>query len=313
MITNWKYTDVPNGIDLTRPLMPERHEVADGVYGVDPAWLHEVMSVWKAIHGTVPVKEKMPERPSADWHNRLRYMAQGFGDGVLKSAPTAAFASESDLERLAGLSPADIPDLVSAGDEVKSTDISGFFDWMKLAKFIWRRVESNVPTLGYVESGWHIDNWDDDPGYHTMPFAPTIYRWFWQYSDYSGTEWEHLSGGYSVRHTANEFTCSSVCSGVRSEWIESVSVFAGFSGSVYDTAGGGQSKKIYIPLSGVAVSQTDEGLAVSASVSPDAARSALGIADTPYSTGSSRIVSYTIGFYGELIVFLKLASDYRHP
>ena len=308
MITSWTYTDIPDGIDLTRPLMPLRDDTDDGIYGVDPAWLHEVMSVWSAICGLSPVKEEMPERPSADWHNRLRSMAQSFGVNVLKSAPTDAFASESDLVSLAALSEGDIPEAVAAGDDVKRTDISGFYDWMKLARCISKYVPANIPPLEYVESGWHIDNWDDNPVYHTPPPAGTIYRWYWEY-----VALDNLTGGYSIRHTANPFTCSSVCNGVRAEWIQSASVFAKFSGDVYDSDGDSTTKMLYLPLSDVAISQTAEGLAVSASVSPAEVRSALGIADPPYSTGSTRYLQYSISMYSTLIVFLNLASDYRHP
>ena len=70
MISNWTYTEIPDSIDLTRPLMPLRDEDDNGIYGVDPAWLHEVLCCWRGRKPT-EVKRELPERPSADFINAI--------------------------------------------------------------------------------------------------------------------------------------------------------------------------------------------------------------------------------------------------
>lgn len=80
MITDWKYVTPPDGVDLTVPLMPNRAEDDNRLYGIDPAWLREIVSTWLALIGDNPAHVEMPPYPDSEYTNAIRSLA-----GSLKS------------------------------------------------------------------------------------------------------------------------------------------------------------------------------------------------------------------------------------
>ena len=71
---NYRFVKVPDCIDLTRDIMPLRGEDDNYFYGVDPAWLGEVLMTWCALANYhVYGQQEMSEYPAVSgWHNYLR-------------------------------------------------------------------------------------------------------------------------------------------------------------------------------------------------------------------------------------------------
>ena len=319
MISNWTYTDIPDGIDLERPIMPLRDDSDNGIYGVDPAWLHEVLAVWSQMLNTVAsqVKIALPERPSADFTNGLRETARGIkiSNGgyrrFVSSCPASAFNSNIPD----AVSFGDIPDDVEVGDPVLKTDTSEMFDWMnERVKYLCFPQEhgTTLPTPSVVESG------TDGTGSLPAPVeAPVVYDWNWYYSN--GTHSDE--NGFCRRSVTSPFTISVILPGLRAEWFDSVSMFISASSHVEPET---QSSSLWVPLPS-SFSQTASGLLVSATCSGNLIRDAFGVTEKAYKEDLIGDADYRYGSYRHtvqvarpgatpgIVGFLSIDDDYLYP
>ena len=316
MISTWQYTKVPSRINLKRELMPQRAESDNGLYGVDPAWQHEVLSMWY-FTGSTQNPVTMPEEPNSVFMNDIRLLAFAIKHAqetalykrFLSSAPTAAFTDPAEPNSRA-VSFGEVPADVAKGDLVRRKDVEDMYDWMKGVKVYRSSAAASLPGsfTFTTESGWdgHSD-WSNIPG---MPSSrPTAFRqWEWQSESTSpDSPWHDLDGGHWVRRVAAPFTVSaslpsmpfidSVASAfVKASWYENY--------NLTETTG-----DMYIPLSDVTLS----GQTLSGTFFPAAAFAAMGKAEQPYAPGTTNICQLFHSIGTELVCFFNLSDDYRHP
>lgn len=213
MIQNWKYVEPPDGVDLTVDLMPDRAEDDNRLYGIDPAWLREVISVWLTLIGDVPIHVEMPPYPDSAYTNSIRSLARslksrqdnpsGIVDSklLLSQRPTAPFSmyylDETDPYCVKF---GDVPTDVESGDPVKRSDVMDMYDWMnKNVNYLRFHTWADYTLTQQVESG------TDGEGTLPAPVSNSvIYDWIWYYSN--GTYSDEY--GYWRRTTANNFTIS---------------------------------------------------------------------------------------------------------
>ncbi len=307
----WNFTDVPPGVDLDVPIMPHRDEADMAIYGIDPAWLHEVLVAWEVASGFASgAKVAMPERPTADWMNGIYGLARGIKNGqghFYAAAPSAYFVAFPD-----GISFGNVPDDVAVGDPVRREDVSRVYDFMENAKAVGRELPFTVSFTPTVADS-------DTEGAGTMPMPvefPVAYDWDWYYSqgDYQDTF------GY-YRRTTSSFSVSVSLPGLRSAWFSSARLFLlTYAHTEPESYPANPSR--YIPIGG-AMSQVGDNLVVSATTSGVELRNAFGIVERGYKDGlheeggilSGRyrctIQCPPSGAYGGIACFLTFASDYR--
>lgn len=143
MIQKWKYVEPPEDVDLTVDLMPDRAEDDDKLYGIDPAWLREVVSVWLTLIGDVPAHVEMPPYPDSEYTNAIRTLARGLKlrqdnpSGIvdnkllLTQRPTTPFGLDYTGEtNQYAVKFGVVPEDVESGDPVKRSDVMDMYDWM---------------------------------------------------------------------------------------------------------------------------------------------------------------------------------------
>ena len=143
MIQKWKYVEPPEDVDLTVDLMPDRAEDDDKLYGIDPAWLREVVSVWLTLIGDVPAHVEMPPYPDSEYTNAIRTLARGLKlrqdnpSGIvdnkllLTQRPTTPFGLDYTAEtNQYAVKFGVVPEDVESGDPVKRSDVMDMYDWM---------------------------------------------------------------------------------------------------------------------------------------------------------------------------------------
>jgi hypothetical protein len=311
MITEWRYTDIPDGIDLAQPLMPLRDANDNGIYGIDPAWLHETLATWDVMlsAGSDRTKATMPISPSADWTNGLRTMANNIKgkqdyanpNRFVSSAPAAAF-SPSDTEHYVTFG--DVPANVKRGDPVRRKDVSDMFAWMDVgASHVRCRVS-------YAYSGWSYSTTSGGDG-ETPPLPveyPAAYEWSWHYSNFGNPPNPY---GYWRRMVAT-FNVSATLTNVQAAWFDSVAVF--LLANVYTSDG--DARSLYVPISAT-VTQHDEGVTLSATVSGRTIRDAFNVTEKAYKegVGTDAEGSYQcrVSVSNVLVAYCKIADDYRPP
>ncbi len=312
-------TDIPARVDMTRPLMPKRDASDMGIYGMDVAWLCEVLSAWTCLggyNGTGAVQ--MPEGPTAAFSNWIRdrasivkglYTQSGGRVFFAASVPSTHFAAS---ERTDGrLEFGDVPDDVKVGDPVRREDVSGMFDWLQdVRAFSVMPYESGATVESYTtESG--------TAGSGTLPApvaSPTIYDYDWYYNKTDDSD----EYGYWRRMVADGLSVSVTVSGATADMVESAALFLPV--TVYTSDGQGDTAEwTYMPLSSPTFAETEDGVEVTASCSPTAIRDALGVVEQTYDGQTNGYYHCTIGtihagtIVPGVIAYIKFAADYRHP
>ena len=318
------FIEVPKKIDTSRKLMPKRDEKdQDWFYGIDPAWLGEVLTMWKTMGGYPhpASKKKMPEYPAvSEYHNWLRAQATSIkGRGYLfyESVPTEPFETFDDLEPVEF---DDVPANVEVGDPLRKTDIMDMFDWMKGVKAIER------------DSMW-ADDWSmtyrsthDEEGYDVdyplpAPTGLTIYRWWWDYLETNGP-FQNTNGGRWRRDIGTAQLRVRVPN-TQLSWFKGYKVFA----ICYGTDDGEQAQPMFIPSSNVTAQQSGSDIIINATISGERAKAALDMPEkeyktemettwnedhTVYTTTGSNVVAITVST-SQCVCFFELADQYRHP
>ena len=321
MITTWQYVIVPNGIDLTADLLPLRNANDMKRYGVDVAWLREVLQVWRQIQNqssSPPPAQPwiaMSIHPSADFTNATRSLATNLksyqlnpGTVIFDSAiPSSAFAADSAIDSLK-VTFGTVPANVASGDPVQEAHVSDMFAWMQDVVGCHKAGSAAI-------SSWSTSSGAD--GDSTVPSNPsasaeTLLLWFWEYSgDTFNHQWD---GGYYKKQTATSITVIATMKSCMAYWFESASFFIKVAS--YETRRGSATHTAFIPLGTATITQSGTDVAVSGTCGGDtavaSAKSALGVAETPYSTvGDGE--SYLRIDVERVVCFLKLAADYRYP
>lgn len=311
--------------------MPKRDEDDNKLYGVDPAWLREVISTWNAMIGDNPVHVDMPEYPDSTYTNGIRSLANslkqrqnnpsGIPDNrlLLTQGMTTKFDHMFDTNQYK-VTFGDVPANVESGDPVKRTDVSDMYDWMKKdVKYLRYISQANYVTNGYqVQSG--VDGVGELP-YDLNDHEPYLYSWDWWYSN--GTNSDEY--GYWVKSVANNFTVSFTISNLTTQMVKTPTVFLLVYASFwrFDTVDNDYS---YVPLQNIQIQDTNGGLRVSGTVSATALRSQFSTNDVPYKQDLRGDADYRYGWnYVTLILgasgtnickvacFFEIKSDYRHP
>lgn len=296
--------------------MPQRDEGDNGIYGVDPAWLHEVLLSWhNQPHSMVP----MPEGPSADFMNEIYRFVPTTGVSGLyyKSAPSEAIdysAMESFCARIG-----EHPSQVSRGDPVRRSDIEDVFDAIKEVSYIRRSGTFPMPSPEYAtETGYYNAYPDGGRDYSsTLPkFIPAwndMYRWDWSYYDFSGGAWEHWTGGSWQRSISASFPISISVDCDVSIFDSAVVIGRFGSASICDgSCSDSWNTDIYIPLPGTLASSGDRSGIVTATMpSGSTIHGIMGLSDPPFQHSSGMFIGRI--YFNSLFVLLHLAPDYRHP
>ncbi len=328
MITDWRYVDVPAGIDLTQPLMPFRDEIDDGRYGVDPAWQREILSTWAVMIKSGGGKLAMPESPSADFINGLRSVANTIKTRtadpssvpdsrlICSAAPSAAIPANVSTNSFA-VTFGDVPPDVKKGDLVRRADTMDMFDWMNAGVSHLRF--SNQSTVDF--SSYSTEQGTEGTGSLPMPVpCPVVYDWDWYYSD--GTHSD--TNGYWRRMTANTFPVTATLTGARAEWFESATMFL-YAGAYTEPEQIAGDSSFYVPIGNATITQTGDDVTISATTSGAEIRSAFNITERAYKAGLEGDSDYRHGHYRctiqtflagtwyGILCFLKLAANYRYP
>jgi hypothetical protein len=291
--------------------MPHRDESDRAIYGIDPAWIHEVLSTWRGI---APEETEMPEGPSAEFTNRIRSIAASIKSGsssLLKSAPTTNFSNLSQMLSANAAQFGDVPPDVAVGDLVRREDVADMFAWMEDVR--WRYVGNGTETRGAdvydTEMGGYA-KYPDEYDYHDdLPiFTPTnIYRWSWSYVDYTGGAFEHLTGGVWQRSSRRAQTATVTLAGRKASIFSSAVSFAQF--TAYDI--GAQALASQYLLLDSSLSANGDGDCVVKATIPSgvAVRNTLGLTDPPFEHETGSVNRYiTVGNIG---CVLEYSADYR--
>ena len=314
---NYRFVKVPDCIDTSRPLMPLREEDEEfWLYGVDTAWLGEVLMTWCAASNYfVYPQEEMPEYPAiADWHNFLRGVARNItrSSNFFATLPGAYKPDESDLTPI---SFSDVPADVVVGDPMKRTDISDLFDWLaeKQPRYVKRflnAIETEITSSSTNHGDEGNRSWEElsTPGDHD------VYRWNWFYIDTNGA-WEHILDGGAWRRDERTIKMSGKVLNCDARWFSSCTLFAEFDSScesVYN--------KLFLPLTGCTFEQSGNDVAVSGRMDPATAKALLNVTEKQYKS-DLHTDEFTEGQgYSDIIIvksnakcFFELAAEYRHP
>ena len=283
--------------------MPVRDESDRTIYGIDEAWLGEVLQTWNLLSvGRRFSGVEMLERPSAAYTNALRWMASRLqGDAsstrLLSACPSGVIevSGWTDLRVHFG----DVPPDVAKGDEVRRSDVADMFAWMG-AGGVKYAASSELVSYSHdvtqTRSG-ERPNWSwcgDD----------TLHYWVW------------ASGGSWARCVATHVTASAVFPDLRAEWFDSVVPYLRV--GYWSSTSTGTSGRL-VPADAATMTQTAAGLRVDVSYDPSGILEALGLAEVPYGTEGADAVdgsgycrlSVYLGVWH--MCFFHFADDYRHP
>lgn len=297
--------------------MPRRDAGDMSIYGIDPAWQHEVLSTW----GGFP-KEKvdMPDCPSADFTNRLRLLArtvksqQQGSIRFLKSVPSGDFSDMESMLAAHAVDFGDVPKDVSVGDQVMREDVSSMYSFMSDVKWIYAGGgEEQEGDFSYTtETGGYAkypESWD----WHEMLpiFTPSsIYQWAWSYRDYSGGAFEHLTGGAWQRSARSEQNVTIMLSGMKKAMYDGVFAACQFVAFNADQTPQTIEASKYLILSASLHGDESGDCIVSVRIpSGGFVKNKLGVIDPPF-VHDSGYVNRTISRYS-VRCFLRLSDDYR--
>lgn len=327
MISTWQFITPPSGIDMTASLQPLRSASDLDRYGIDTAWLWEVMSVWRAIQSTQsPPLATMSIHPTAADTNAIRALAtdirthqitptnnadRSIFDNAVQAASFSALSGLSSIKVAFGTVPAD----VASGDPVELAHVSDMFAWIQDVVCV-HFTQSYTPAI----SAWTMDE-DATEGYSGgwYPYTPdgdTLLMWQWDYGDWTGGRLDWMTGGGRRRQYASDFTITATLAVAKAYWFKSAKVFLKVGSSRNSTTA-------YVPLGTATITQSGSDVQISAACSAangvvQAAMTALSVSEIPYkqgvvSGGGGADEYLTIDAGGEIVCFLELADDYRYP
>lgn len=326
MISTWQFITPPSGISMTASLQPLRSASDLDRYGIDTAWLWEVMSVWRAIQSTQsPPLATMSIHPTAAQTNAIRALATDIRteqlttasstratfDSSMRSAAFGALADLASLKVAFGTVPAD----VASGDAVACAHVADMFAWIQNAVCVHfsQSYTSAISAFTMDEdtregnsSGWSP----------LSPSANTLELWQWGFWDWSGSRRPELTGGGTRRQYASDFTVSATLPVAKAYWFKSAIIFLKVGSSRNSTTA-------YVPLGTATISQSGSDVQISAICSAangvvQAAMDTLSVSEVPYKTGvvpdcMTYEDVFTIDAKNEIVCFLELADDYRYP
>lgn len=320
MISTWQFITPPNGISMSADLMPLRQSGDETRYGIDTAWLWEVLSVWQDLqHRVLSSSCNMSINPTASEMNAIRTLAtniktyqlspnslQPIFDSAMQTASFAALSALSSIKVAFGTVPAN----VASGDTVELSHVSDMFDWMedvvcvhKTASFT-PSISSWTPTHGEDGSGTYYPEWMG---------SDCLLLWDWTYTDLSGGAWAHLSGGAWQRQVADDFVVSVTISNMKAIWFSSAKLFVEVKAGSYSDG----YVNAYIPIGTASITQSGTSIVVSVtcegSAAVTSAKTATGTSEVPYSTSGTGSGRLEIKLTGNAVCFLELAADYRYP
>ncbi len=205
--------------------MPKRSEKEqDWFYGVDPAWLGEVLSIWSWLYGYGwdGTKKKMPEYPAiAEYHNWLRFKAFGLtgsGKNLYHEVPDSSFNQMTDLHPIQFDS---VPEDVEIGDPLRKDDILDLFKWMKDVRAV--EMAGGNMTTSINLSTTHFDEGDRSWQELPTPTGNALYAWNWIYTEFHGGAFPDEAGG-AWRRDEGSATITARVKG-RVEWFKSARMF----------------------------------------------------------------------------------------
>ena len=301
----WQFTDPPDGIDLTAPLMPQRDASDMRRFGIDPCWLHEALSVWRGVlYGASGGKYAISKVPRAADHNRIRYLLPKGGSGFTKGRPPDGIISEAALESAIISSWGTVPPDVSPGDPVKREDVSAVYDYMRPVRgVLLHAVPATHQCVTAFRTEYYRPDWD---GYSpaVLPTPSTdLYRYE---NDYTTGAWAWQSGWTRWTGTASS-EMSDTLPGRRNAWVGGVSAWVKVSGS-YLAEGVDVNKVCYVPVA-VTAGWTDAGLHVAAHPPLSQVGAILAHFGWTEDDPNSSIFLYVAG----MAVYLEIAAAYLVP
>ena len=329
MIQKWKYVEPPEDVDLTVDLMPDRAEDDDKLYGIDPAWLREVVSVWLTLIGDVPAHVEMPPYPDSEYTNAIRTLARGLKlrqdnpSGIvdnkllLTQRPTTPFGLDYTGEtNQYAVKFGVVPEDVECGDPVQRSDVMDMYDWMnKDVNYLRFHTWADYTLSQQVQSG------TDGNGQLPTPVGNSvIYCWEWYYSN--GTHSDEY--GYWRRTKANDFTISFTVAKVSTQFVKSPTIYIQAHATNY-TWDDYEMNDLYIPLTNVQMQDTTDGLRITATVNVMSIFNTFGYNEIPYKGDLHGDADYKQGYQqlmihigatdgnAQIVGFLEVKSDYKHP
>lgn len=322
---NYRFVKVPECIDLTQPLMPQRGEDDDYFYGVDPAWLGEALMVWCSLcnYHTYDQQE-MSEYPAvSDWHNFLRALcrsikthATNFGD-FFSYLPGVHRVDRSDLNPI---SFDDVPEDVKVGDPLRKTDISDLYDWMgnKHPKYIRRwmyDVEYEITSNNTTHGDEGNRSWEE----FSAPGDNTIYNWEWFYIHApDDSPFAHIVNGGAWRRDVRTLRIGGKIYQTDDSFINGANVYVNI--AAYWT-GLENTKSLVVPLSNCTYSMRGGELYVQGYIDAQTAKDIMQPVEKDYKTGmvtedgvttGSDDVEIWIGI-ASTMCYLEIKDDYLVP
>ncbi len=265
----YRFVDVPDCIDLTQPLMPKRGEDDDYFYGVDPAWIGEILMTWCSItnYTTYENKQEMSEYPAVSgWHNFLRSLAwnlknvSNYNKRIFKTLPPPYKIDESDLTPFNMTEP---PDDVKVGDPLRKTDISDMFDWIENNKPTYvKRYMANTTYEITSDSITHGDegsrSWEEIGSVGNNQ----LYEWYWFYVYLDDDHW-NISGGAWIKVERTMKITGRILK-VDANWVESCHPYVEFDATWENGMYGTDYKtnRLFLPLTNCSFQQDGEDLIV---------------------------------------------------
>ena len=309
---------------MSADLQPLRQSGDMTRYGIDTAWLWEVISVWRAIQAAQsPPLATMSIHPTASDTNAIRALADDIKDDQISPSDweqpifasamrTSLFSALTDLASLK-VSFGTVPDDVDVGDTVEIAHVSDMFAWMQNVVCV-HFAQSYTPAI----SSWTTDEDTEGDTSGFTPFSPaagTLWLWQWYYADWTGTGLDWLTGGGYRRQIASDFTIAATLENAKAYWFKSAKIFL-------EVGASGQVAKVYVPLGTPTITQSGANVQISATCSAatvaPVAMSALSVSEVPYKSGvsgggtaGSDSMEITAGT--RVVCFLELADDYRYP
>lgn len=210
MITQRYYTRVPEGIDLTQPLMPLRPPTDGRRCGVDLAWQLEVLPHWlTCVDGAQSGRYRaISLTPAAADINHGRDLAQQILNAttatrrIVGALPDAdLLAATGPIFSMSGLHGHAVPSRVNVGDSVRRADIADMFEWMARGRCCVRKTDAEVNPLS--SESWTVtqEAYGREADYSRtgpdLPSAPSgvILHHYWKYDDsYGPWSWQYRPG-----------------------------------------------------------------------------------------------------------------------
>ena len=288
----YRFVKVPDCIDLTRDIMPLRGEDDNYIYGVDPAWLGEVLLTWCALTNYhVYDQQEMSEYPAVSaWHNFLRALCWNLKRqaNMYSRLPSSYAGDSSDVTPI---SFGEVPEDVKVGDPLRRTDISDMFDWMKnTPPKYFRRYVTNFKSEIVGSSTTHGDEGNRSWEELAAPSDREVYKWNWFYLWVTGGSWENLNGG-AWRKDERTMKCSGKVLNVDARWIKSCTLYVELYGQYGDNMPPAEPTQFsrFYPLNNCSFYQSGDDVVVEGYMDAATAKTLVGLQDVAYKTNLETI------------------------